>query len=103
MLPFLEQNQVYNALNFEIINKDIAAGAFVQWTGISARISSFLCPSSPLPRGNQDSGSGVPARPKTGNNYFASTGASINFQGWLGTGRPNGIFTLHRAAEQGGG
>ncbi|WP_169977300.1 DUF1559 domain-containing protein [Tautonia rosea] len=103
LLPFMEQTQVYNALNFNVINKDIGAGAFVQWTGISARISSFLCPSSPLPRGNQDSGGGVPARPKTGNNYFASTGASINFQGWIGDGRPNGIFMLHRSQEQGGG
>ncbi|RUL88892.1 DUF1559 family PulG-like putative transporter [Tautonia sociabilis] len=105
LLPYMEQTQVYNALNFMLINKHLENGAFVQWTGISARISSFLCPSSPLPRGNQDSNGslGVPARPKTGNNYFANTGAGIDFRGWAGTSAPNGIFALHRAPEQGGG
>jgi len=55
---------------------------------------------------NQDSSSSlnVPPRPKTGNNYFASTGATLEFRGasWV-QARPNGLFQVHWAPENGGG
>jgi len=95
LLGYLEQQQVYNALNFAIVNRDTGAGSAVQFTGISTRIAGFLCPSSPLPLGNMESG-----RPNTGNNYFASTGASIDFTEYAG-GPPYGIFRMVGAAEFG--
>src|SRR5260221_4713752 len=54
--PYIEQRQVYNSCNFSVINKDNGAGAPLQFTAIGTRIASFLCPSSPLPIGSQDSG-----------------------------------------------
>ena len=91
LLPFMEQNNVYNACNFGIVNKDNNAGALVQATAISARINSFLCPSSPLPQGSQDNG-----RPNTGNNYFASVGPALMFASW-DAGGPNGLFMVSGA------
>lgn len=96
LLPYMEQTQVYNACNFTVINKDTGAGAYVNFTGISIRVASFLCPSSPLPIGSQDSG-----LPNTGNNYFASTGASLDWTEWAGSNAPNGIFRQTGSAEFG--
>jgi len=93
LLPYMEQTQVYNSLNLSIINKHNQAGAFVNFTGIGTRIANFLCPSSPLPIGSQDSG-----RPHTGNNYFGSTGSSLVF---TEGSQPNGIFRVTGAAELG--
>jgi len=93
LLPFLEQGPVYNSCNFSIINKDNGAGAYVNFTAIGTRIQSFLCPSSPLPVGSQDSG-----RPRTGNNYFASTGPGLDWGSWA-DGQPQGLFMTHAAPE----
>ena len=95
LLGYLEQQPVYNAINFAIVNRDIAAGSFVQFTAIGTRITSFLCPSSPLPLGSQESG-----RANTGNNYFASTGPSVDFTEYA-DGKPQGIFRMVGAAEFG--
>ncbi len=94
LLSYMEQVPVYNAINFAIINKDKAVGAYVQFTAIDTRIASFLCPSSPLPLGNGESG-----RPHPGNNYFASTGPSMHFTEGSAGGGPQGIFRVAGAAE----
>jgi len=95
MLGYLEQQQIYNACNFSVINKDNSNGAAVNFTGIGARIASFLCPSSPLPLGSQDSG-----KPHTGNNYFASVGSGLSFLE-SNSGKPNGVFRVTGSVEQG--
>lgn len=93
LLPFMEQQPIYNAINFDLINQGSDADygiPQVNSTATRSRIAAFLCPSSPLP-GNSNFW-GVPA---PGNNYFASVGASIGFDGsWAswGSGEPNGIF-----------
>jgi prepilin-type N-terminal cleavage/methylation domain-containing protein/prepilin-type processing-associated H-X9-DG protein len=99
LLGYVEQTALYNAANFSIINKDNSAGAAVNWTVYNARIESFLCPSSPLPTGQNDTfptSAGFPAGMgrRSGNNYFASTGSTLN---WSGTG-PNGIFAANGPA-----
>ena len=71
----------------------------MQATAISTRIQTFLCPSSPLPSGNNESG-----KPSAGNNYFAFLGSyptySNAFAGYCDTGcapKPNGVFMPNSA------
>ncbi len=87
LLPYMEQAPLYNSLNFMLIARGDGIGEAVNSTGTTTRIASFLCPSSPLPSGNYFN------KPFCGNNYFASTGASLQ---WLGTvsNRPNGPFAV---------
>jgi len=92
LLPYMEQTAVYNAINFNIISQEnndsggIAAGILMQVTAITTRIDSLLCPSSPVPAGTWFS------KPKPGNSYFASVGASFWWHGAITPGGPNGIF-----------
>jgi len=83
----MEQAPLYNSLNFMLVARGDGIGQAVNSTGTTTRIASFLCPSSPLPSGNYFN------KPFCGNNYFASTGASLQ---WLGTvsSRPNGPFAV---------
>jgi prepilin-type N-terminal cleavage/methylation domain-containing protein/prepilin-type processing-associated H-X9-DG protein len=90
LLPYLEQNQVYSAINFNYLGRSDGGGEQGNKTGVMTRINSFLCPSSPLPKGNWLT-VGTSARPFAGNNYFASTGSSIMWIGWP-TDVPNGLF-----------
>jgi len=88
LLSFLEQTPIYNALNFSISAADNCDGQ-AQMTAAVNRISSFLCPSSPLPVGGYGSypTGGINRLP--GNNYFASVGASVC--PWTSQ-KPPGIF-----------
>jgi len=95
MLGYLEQSQVYNTCNFNVINKDNGNGAAMNWTAYAARIATFLCPSSPLPIGNNDTFNGTGRR--TGNNYFASVGSSLRFFGI----RANGVHLNNRGPTAG--
>ncbi len=87
MFPFLEQNALYNAINFGMANR------YTAWTNLSflgTRITSFLCPSSPLAQGTVACNALIQS---PGNNYFGSVGPSIAWQmTWPGNGSPNGVF-----------
>jgi prepilin-type N-terminal cleavage/methylation domain-containing protein/prepilin-type processing-associated H-X9-DG protein len=96
MLPFLEQNAVYNALNFSI-SSDEGLCNNMQRTAAITRINSFLCPSSPLPVGTYW-GYTAPA-PYPGNNYFASVGPTLT--PWA-SGKPAGIFQIETKGGDGG-
>ena len=88
LLPFMEQSPLYNSMNFMLIARGDGQAEQMSNTGITARISAFLCPSSVLP------GSGTfLSKPWPGNNYFASAGSSLM---WLGdnANRPNGPFAV---------
>jgi prepilin-type N-terminal cleavage/methylation domain-containing protein/prepilin-type processing-associated H-X9-DG protein len=92
LLAYFEQRAVYNACNFAICNRDTGAGQLQNQTAISTRITSFNCPSSPLPIGTDN---GL----KPGNNYFASVGASLAFNadwrnGMPASASPNGLFMV---------
>ncbi|HEX8201138.1 MAG TPA: DUF1559 domain-containing protein, partial [Isosphaeraceae bacterium] len=63
------------------------AGYRTNTTACGSRITAFLCPSSPLFPGGWYTG--VPSSPS--NNYFASVGASTQWQG-TATNKPNGVF-----------
>ncbi len=93
LLPYIESTNIYNACNFSLCNRDNGAGQLQNQTAIGQRIASFLCPSSPLPVGND----GPYAKP--GNNYFASVGASMAFNAdsinnMPASAWPNGIFMV---------
>jgi prepilin-type N-terminal cleavage/methylation domain-containing protein/prepilin-type processing-associated H-X9-DG protein len=88
MLPYMEQNAVYNSINFMVTNVGDAVTQAINSTGVITRINVMLCPSSPVPSGNLN-GWGIQA---AGNNYFASTGASLDYNGGAGAGAPNGVF-----------
>ena len=94
LLPFLEQNAIYNAFNYYTSTSEdegSMSGPF-QATAAVTRINSFLCPSSPLPVGNYwGFGSYSGSKRYPGNNYFASVGASIS--PWS-TANPNGLFMI---------
>jgi len=96
LLPFMEQTPVYNACNFAGVNRDTGAGSLRQATAIATQISSFLCPSSRLPQGSQESGRSHP-----GNNYFASVGPTLNFTSW-DTGGTNGMFMVNASPNDWG-
>jgi len=99
LLPFLEQDPIYDALNFDIVSHGGAGsgasgnGVFndgtpeeANWTAITRRLGILLCPSSKKPPGT------YLGRPRPGNNYFASVGSSLTWDGRQTQARPNGIF-----------
>jgi prepilin-type N-terminal cleavage/methylation domain-containing protein/prepilin-type processing-associated H-X9-DG protein len=101
MLPYLEQQAVYNALNFTWETQSNSYGTGINITGITTKINSFLCPSSPTVPAN----SGYPSNPVggfflPGNNYFMSTGSSMMWRcdsGATFSGSPcipNGLFCV---------
>ncbi len=94
LLGFMEQNAVYNAINFNV-SADACQpeSGSMEDTVIVTRISSFLCPSSPLPVGGYW-GVVTPVNNRfPGNNYFASIGASIAM--WRESNW-NGLFGYYR-------
>jgi prepilin-type N-terminal cleavage/methylation domain-containing protein/prepilin-type processing-associated H-X9-DG protein len=88
MLGFIEQQQVYNAINFMLVShgSGAAAGDLTQVTAITTRINSFICPSSPTTPGTYY------GKPISGTSYFASVGSSLHWIGASGASMPNGIF-----------
>ncbi len=80
LFPYLEQTPVYNSINFSLPNR--YSGWNANTTVLGVRIASFLCPSSPVAKGNIACCVFI----KTpGNNYFASVGPAIVYQSNQGT------------------
>jgi prepilin-type N-terminal cleavage/methylation domain-containing protein/prepilin-type processing-associated H-X9-DG protein len=84
MFPYMEQGPLYNAINFGMPNRNTG---YLSNSSLSAStINSFLCPSSPLAKGNIACNNLLKS---PGNNYFASVGSSLNYQS---PSSPNGLF-----------
>jgi prepilin-type N-terminal cleavage/methylation domain-containing protein/prepilin-type processing-associated H-X9-DG protein len=90
LLPYLEQGPLYNAINFGMLNRDLPHGSFANHSFAGIRILSFLCPSSPIAKGNVECDTLVRS---PGNNYFASVGSSLAFEAYNGS-PPNGLFMV---------
>jgi len=92
LLPYMEQKQIYDAINFNFLGRSDGFGENSNATGTMTRINSYLCPSSAPPSQTWLSVGGI-ARPFAGNNYFADAGSTVM---WLGnqTYNPNGIFAV---------
>jgi prepilin-type N-terminal cleavage/methylation domain-containing protein/prepilin-type processing-associated H-X9-DG protein len=75
MLPFLEQTQIYNSLNFNWGCEDSTTVLCYQinQTGTNAQINAFVCPSDPF--------AGKPDHNNTTNtvSYYASVGTTMNW------------------------
>ncbi len=87
MLPYLEQQPIFNACNFKVVNQGYGSGidGAMNSTATSMTITAFLCPSSPrLSGGNWSTYYGAPY-PNI--NYFASIGSSLCQYG----GNPAGV------------
>jgi len=101
VMPYMEQGGVYNALNFSIGSADNLDGPGVQATAIITRVSSFLCPSSPLPVGTLYCGV-IPGSQTSarfpGNTYFGSVGPTC--LPWA-SARPSGIFSIAGPGDPG--
>jgi prepilin-type processing-associated H-X9-DG protein len=97
LLPYLEQGQLFNAINLAFGLRvpygspwgDPARAEFNS-TVIGTRLAVFLCPSSHLPTGTLKFAPADVARP--GNSYFASMGPSLHFNGRSARARPAGMF-----------
>jgi prepilin-type N-terminal cleavage/methylation domain-containing protein/prepilin-type processing-associated H-X9-DG protein len=95
IMPYMEQNPVYNRINFSVSAADNLDDG-IQGTAIITRVASFLCPSSTLPVGTYYCGtipgSNIPSN-YPGNNYWGSVGPSVCPWGSLMNGNgPPGIF-----------
>jgi len=104
ILPYLEQNGIYNAINFSTAASDNEDDGR-QATAICSQLNTLLCPSSPMPVGTMDYGPGSDSAGLTwinarfpGNNYFASIGPSLC--PWT-SARPPGIFGISTPGQGG--
>ncbi|MDR3636806.1 MAG: DUF1559 domain-containing protein [Isosphaeraceae bacterium] len=103
LLGYLEQTQVYNALNFSIVNQGYSANEqAANSTGCIMTLSVLLCPSAiPMAPGN-GYGNYYGKAPNTC--YFASVGSSLNQYGGnpagltVGSAFPNGPFQVSGGA-----
>jgi prepilin-type N-terminal cleavage/methylation domain-containing protein/prepilin-type processing-associated H-X9-DG protein len=95
LLPSLEQQALFNAANFSLACKsDSTGGSITNWSVIVTRVDAFLCPSSPAPSWNSTENAPLNQFRATGNNYFASYGAGIEWQAGMAGGPPNGLFQV---------
>jgi prepilin-type N-terminal cleavage/methylation domain-containing protein/prepilin-type processing-associated H-X9-DG protein len=98
LLPFVEQQQIYNAFNFSWGVEDSSGvlSYVINSTATNAKISAFCCPSDP--------NAGVPDHNNTSNtnSYYGCVGTTMNWSqitnlnqasiNWPSTG----LFTFHR-------
>jgi prepilin-type N-terminal cleavage/methylation domain-containing protein/prepilin-type processing-associated H-X9-DG protein len=89
MLGYLEQTQMYNAMNFSISAADNCDGG-VNATCEGSAINSFLCPSSPRPTGQFSDAIPWVNPNYPGNNYWGSIGPGPC--PWTGNASMRGIF-----------
>ncbi len=91
LLPFMEQQNLFNAANFYVSVFQSPVGGEMNQTVTTTIVNSFLCPSSIPPSWNDVQYNGERA---VGNNYFASYGASLEFNALRVNGPPNGVFEI---------
>ncbi len=93
MLPNLEQQALYNAMNWSVGVLNDPIGTPMNSTVVTTRLNAFLCPSSITPAWLMSSANApLSTLPAPGNNYFASVGSSLEFAGQQSKGPPNGPF-----------
>jgi prepilin-type N-terminal cleavage/methylation domain-containing protein/prepilin-type processing-associated H-X9-DG protein len=93
LLGFLEQQAIYNAVNFSLgfpISQTVDGQTLGNSTISSIQLKVFLCPSSTWPTWNLNVYGYTAGAP--GNSYFASVGSSLEFLSTMTGGPPNGVF-----------
>jgi prepilin-type N-terminal cleavage/methylation domain-containing protein/prepilin-type processing-associated H-X9-DG protein len=93
MLPQLEQQSLYNVINFKLVNVGDSNSLPEYWqsTCVMTKINTLLCPSCPMAIGNIKNWA-FTLSPAPGNNYFASMGSSLEYDAGQTAGPPNGLF-----------
>ncbi len=98
LLPFLEQQTLYNAANFNVPGFNSSVGDLVNHTLHGTKLTMFLCPSDPPPTWNiEGTLIQIEDLPAPGNTYFASLGSSLEFDASYTGGPPNGVFAYQGA------
>jgi prepilin-type N-terminal cleavage/methylation domain-containing protein/prepilin-type processing-associated H-X9-DG protein len=93
LLANVEQQNLYNALNFSVGLINDGVGTPMNSTVVTTRLNTFLCPSDNPPSWVMSSaGSVLSSLRAPGNNYFASNGSTLEFAGQQNGGPPNGPF-----------
>jgi prepilin-type N-terminal cleavage/methylation domain-containing protein/prepilin-type processing-associated H-X9-DG protein len=101
MLGSLEQQSLFNAINWSLECDQDAYGTPCNSTVTTTRLSVFLCPSDSPPNYLGTGTAPVNKVTAPGTNYFASTGSSLEWGGYAGgvtgpantgSGPPNGLF-----------
>jgi prepilin-type N-terminal cleavage/methylation domain-containing protein/prepilin-type processing-associated H-X9-DG protein len=93
LLPSLEQQALYNAMNWSVGVLNDTVGTPMNSTVVTTRLNAFLCPSDIAPSWLMASATApLSTLPAPGNNYFASNGATLEFAGQQNGGPPNGPF-----------
>jgi prepilin-type N-terminal cleavage/methylation domain-containing protein/prepilin-type processing-associated H-X9-DG protein len=96
LLGFMEQQALYNAMNFNwgVFNDN--TGTPINSTVAVTRINAFLCPSGPTVSWLFAPGETAPLPSYTapGNSYFASEGSTLEFSQEQTGGPPNGPFSF---------
>ena len=100
LLPFLEQQNLYSAANFNYAVFNSTVGDLINYTVQATRVAAFLCPSDTPPDWYiQGTNSQIETIRAPGNNYFGSVGSSYEFDSsWTG-GPPNGVFSYLGASN----
>jgi prepilin-type N-terminal cleavage/methylation domain-containing protein/prepilin-type processing-associated H-X9-DG protein len=107
ILGHLEQQALYNAINFSLESDQDVYGTAANSTVTVTRLSTFLCPSDTPPSYVGTGTAPINALTAPGNNYFASLGSSLEWGGYRGPisgpaqtpgGPPNGLFNSGGAA-----
>ncbi len=93
MLNYLEQQALFNALNFDVSIFNDANTDLMNSTVTSTVINTFLCPSSTAPTWLIQGTDAVLLTVRApGNSYFASLGSGLEFAAQQSSGPPNGPF-----------
>jgi len=99
LLSFMEQQALYNALNFSHGVFNDTMGTPINRTVTVTVINSFLCPSGPTPGWNfQGATAPLSSYKAPGNSYFASCGSTLEFALQQTKGPPNGPFPYYGPA-----
>jgi len=96
LLPFLEQQPLYNAANFSVDIINSVTGASMNATVSLTRLTGFLCPSDTAPSWNGTDDVPMTTNRAPGNSYFASVGATLEWDASYTGGAPNGVFALEQ-------
>src|SRR5262249_37088960 len=94
LLSFMEQQPLYNAMNFNWGVFNDTVGTPKNSTVTITKINSYVCPSGPTPGWSfQGATAPLSSFKAPGNSYFASWGSSLEFASNQSKGPPNGPFS----------
>jgi prepilin-type N-terminal cleavage/methylation domain-containing protein len=92
LLSGLEQQALYNAINWSIGSISNDPNYYANTTVTITRLFTFLCPSTSPPTWLTNPGTGYTPTQAAGNSYFGSVGSSLEFDATQTGGPPNGVF-----------